>query len=1521
MRAVILSFLLIFVCFLGFSQPGNDDCDGVFDLGILPACQTTVYTNVAATASSIGANNIPGCFSNGIVQADVWFSFTTSVSITSITLNVDGSSDGGNDAMVNPQVAVYRGSCGVDGLVEVACAAAALNSNGLSMDVLDLSPNITYFVRVDNHNAAAGDFTLCIEELSPTFNIGQAVGASTCSGTLYDTGGPDGDYVTNSDQSFTICPSAPHDCILLDVVSFDIEEEFDSLNFYAGDNVNDPLIASLQGGKTTGSSFKVVAPSGCVTVRLSSDESLTFEGFEIQWSCSTSACQVSDFDNPTTIASLPANLTNNSTCDAGATFNTSPCGDDLFLNGPEVVFAYDAPGGFCTEIRLANALPGTNLLVLDGRPGDANVNCVAVGDNGYVANADMKSAGRYYIVVANSQGCTDFDLQINETECLPTPALVDALCNPINNCLDPSLKSTIKFQNGFKDFTLTDDVNTGCWLGDGEEPDYFWFTVQSNADGKLGFVINFLGTLPSDVDYNIWGPFSDDEVCNSPDDVIDFITRNQPIRSSWSDPFATTGLADVHPITGNPVDDVFDCEDEEPGGSGDDFTKRIDTKKGEVYVVLLNDWGDRVSEEGIEIDWSLSDPGVITELPTFAALGDTAICAGDQAQLQLENVSNTINWIDETGTLSCTDCANPVASPTETTTYTAIVEKACGIDTVEVTVRVFELEAGPDVTVCLNEDFQRIAGEDYSNATYSWSAPGSITLSCTDCPNPVITAAIAGTHNISVTLTAENCTLQDNFSLTVLPTEAPQFSVAEDLEICAGTTVSLGETAVNGLTYSWSSVPAGFSSDESNPNATPTETTVYTVSVTNNSCALPSLDSVRVTVFQEPEISILSDTQICQGDELVLGTTTVEADVVYQWTGPSTIEDPTNANSSALPEFDGTYTLLATRGVCEVQESFSLTIIPIEINIEGDPVQSVCKDASIELTATVQPFDALATWTPADGLNMMTGNVVTTSPDSIITYTASVMNDFCVRTDTVRIVIDSLPLDLLIMPSDTTICEGSIVVLETPVFEPEDYPNIKFKWGPDDANMQSPDSLFNLVLSGDTTTMFFREVINGGCLDTTWANVFVDTIPDISITPTDTIICLGESVQIVVEVDADLEEEMWMPPEGLSCMDCLEPKATPFQSTSFQFSAMAGECPVSIGTDIEVLPAPFAFTDQTTICPGESVTLNTLVIPNTTYTWTSSADPNFSSTEPMLTVTPAQTTTYTLTVENLACGEIMDQITIQVAAPASVQIIPSKTFICPGETVTLTAETTGGTSNDQFIWSGAGIIGSSNGRSVSVRPQQNTNYSLTYVVGNNCETLTANVVIEVDPIVITEVFTTLPDSLLGAVPLGRTIDIIGQLTTAGNGPFTTTWEERNGAGTLNESGLSIRRTPTEDGLLTYVLTVTSPAGCVSSDSLSVQVLPAEYAVPTAFTPNGDGVNDFFKVFSSSPLTIKSFQVFNRWGQKCYDNENGANGWDGTHNGKPAVSDIYAYIIEVAIPIEGGGEIPLEPLKGEVALLR
>jgi gliding motility-associated-like protein len=113
---------------------------------------------------------------------------------------------------------------------------------------------------------------------------------------------------------------------------------------------------------------------------------------------------------------------------------------------------------------------------------------------------------------------------------------------------------------------------------------------------------------------------------------------------------------------------------------------------------------------------------------------------------------------------------------------------------------------------------------------------------------------------------------------------------------------------------------------------------------------------------------------------------------------------------------------------------------------------------------------------------------------------------------------------------------------------------------------------------------------------------------------------------------------------------------------------------------------------------------------------------------------------------------------------------------------------------------------------------------------------------------------------------------------------------------------------------TYQLSVTSTGGCTSHAKTTI-VVYKKIMMPSAFTPNNDGLNDVFRIPPGTTLTLKEFSIFDRWGKKIFTTADIYKGWNGRIGNREPAAGIYVYYIKGKDP---KGEIFL---KGTILLLR
>ena len=112
--------------------------------------------------------------------------------------------------------------------------------------------------------------------------------------------------------------------------------------------------------------------------------------------------------------------------------------------------------------------------------------------------------------------------------------------------------------------------------------------------------------------------------------------------------------------------------------------------------------------------------------------------------------------------------------------------------------------------------------------------------------------------------------------------------------------------------------------------------------------------------------------------------------------------------------------------------------------------------------------------------------------------------------------------------------------------------------------------------------------------------------------------------------------------------------------------------------------------------------------------------------------------------------------------------------------------------------------------------------------------------------------------------------------------------------------------------MTYRLTVTNNGGCSSSDIVFVKLLKFP-VIPNTFTPNGDGINDTWRIDYLNTYPSNRVQIFTRSGQLIFESRGYDKPWDGTMRGKPMPFDTYYYIIE-----PGNGR---DPITGYVTIIK
>lgn len=290
---------------------------------------------------------------------------------------------------------------------------------------------------------------------------------------------------------------------------------------------------------------------------------------------------------------------------------------------------------------------------------------------------------------------------------------------------------------------------------------------------------------------------------------------------------------------------------------------------------------------GAIVGWGL--PNVIeTELGlatrSFAS-ADTVICPGESVQLSVSGTGRH-RW-SPASSLSCSECASPIATPDTTTRYVVETETATGCvtrDTVVVTVHdAASVDAGGPRALCLGDTATlQVRG----GVRWEWSPAAG--LSCTDCAAPRAAPSRTTTYVVRA-FSAGGCLAVD--SVLVAVNAVPRVVARGDTTVCVGVPVALA--AAGAARYRWEPSTGLSCSDCPTPVATTDRTTVYRViGTTAEGCS--AVDSVRVTIAPTSTVRVWIDpsTRAQVSGRLVLpvlvddavaiaGETSIELDVSY----------------------------------------------------------------------------------------------------------------------------------------------------------------------------------------------------------------------------------------------------------------------------------------------------------------------------------------------------------------------------------------------------------------------------------------------------------------------------------------------------------------------------------------------------------------------------------------------------------------------------------------------------------------
>lgn len=736
-----------------------------------------------------------------------------------------------------------------------------------------------------------------------------------------------------------------------------------------------------------------------------------------------------------------------------------------------------------------------------------------------------------------------------------------------------------------------------------------------------------------------------------------------------------------------------------------------------------------------------------------------------------------------------------------------------------------------------------------------------------------------------------------------------------DSVICPGKTVAFQNTSKGrGLNFFWQFGDGNASTDE-NPSYTYNVSGIYkpVLTATDQNGCVDSF-TLRNLLVDLPKASFnLSDSFSSCPPLLVDFKNESSSYVSLLW-------DFGNGNSSTLTSPSHLYTEpgIFTVTLVALGSGGCADSIRRDVNIKGPsgtftyPKQTICYPDSVFFNATVKNTE-LITWDFSDGETESTMNTSTSHLYDVGSYVPRMILDdgkgcrISVRgKDTIRVV--SLTAAAVVFGNPA--CDSSSITFESLSVSQDSI--ISFLWSFGDGNFADTIKTSHQYTQPGSYPVSLQVKTSSGCRDTFYlpTNVAVIPSPDLDLKGPDEI-CVGSSAgfQVVNNVvDTSSFTYTWT---GLTVTNNhADTTGSILFNTpgNYDFKVVAvnsSGCTDSTVKQFVVHPAPNVKTiPDTALCQNNSYQINASGAAS--YSWTGSGLSCTSCSNPVISVT--QSGYYYVSGEDdMGCGN-SDTLYIRAIEPHTIQISDGDT-VCVGSSITLKAA-----GAESYQWSPPSYLDNANVDKpvYTASAAGEYRYKVTGYGENNCFRDSGYVSVKAYPI---------PKmKILGDKEVVLKVGNTTQFKTE-NSTDITNWQWQPATGLSNPNIANPVVAAKES--TPYVCIATNGGGCLVRDEILVRVVCGNSNVflPNTFSPNNDGINEFFYVRGTGLFTIKSTRIFNRWGQLVYERKNAtpnnaAEGWNGTFNNKTQTADVYVYIVEVQC--ENGVVLPL---KGNVTLLR
>jgi gliding motility-associated-like protein len=693
----------------------------------------------------------------------------------------------------------------------------------------------------------------------------------------------------------------------------------------------------------------------------------------------------------------------------------------------------------------------------------------------------------------------------------------------------------------------------------------------------------------------------------------------------------------------------------------------------------------------------------------------------------------------------------------------------------------------------------------------------------------------------------------------------------QDFTICNSIPQTINAENPDATNYLWNTGATTSSINVSNAG-------IYWVEITDGICT--DIDSVVVSNEITPSVFLGNDTSICNSQLLTLNASSSSGN--YLWSNNAT-------TPTITPNQSGSYWVQVTNSCGSDADTITLTLeIPPILNLGND--SSICINTQI----TLNPAISNVSYTWQD--NSTDSTYVVNQAGN---YWVTVTSENCIVSDTIQIDVISPPT--VSVPADTTICNNINFVLN-PLINGT-YTNLIWN---------NNSTAVNQTVTASGT--YWVEVENICGIDRDSISIIVDEIPILNL-GNDTTICSNTS--LILSPNILNANYTWQ-------NNSTTPTFLVNQNGTYWVEAVSGVCIVSDTIQISILNSPtIELGNDTTVCEVYTTLLTPIIINSyDNLVWNNNSN--------AISQIANSTGIYWVEVEN-SCGIDRDSISIIIETAPSVNL-GNDTAICANTAISLNP---GGT-NSTYLW-----------QDNSINSTYLVNQAGIYwvdVTQGSC-LVRDSIVISVQEVPVVDLgndstvcigsSVLLNANNLGASYLWQNGSTLQNLTINQDGTY---WVNvSNQCGTASDTfNLTIQNQPSinfsSDTLICFGETIilnaefpdanylwqdnstnstlaVSQAGIYSvivfsgvcqlnhEFLINTKLCNTEIEMPSIFTPNGDGTNDFFIPVTYQKVKSANLIIVNRWGNVIYNESNLLSGWDGTSNGKECTEGVYFWKIE------------------------